>query len=331
MIRRRDITDHEADNHRSPAILIWNDGVKLPGTSEVMVTESPAGEDNLIIGRVVAAEIERRALAACKSLQTQGVQPTLAVLYRGDHGDAASYRKMIRQRAGRTGVTVTDVALPADASEREVVAALEHLEDDAGTHAILVQNPLPSSLRQAVGKILSTAKDVEGLSAGNLGKLVLDQPCVTPCTPGAIVALIESRIESLRGKHVVIINRSATIGRPLSQLLLNRRATVTVCSSATVDLPGESRRGDVLVVAIGKARAVGADYVGKGAVVIDVGINADPSGNGVCGDVDTESALTRASAITPVPGGVGPVTTAILIENVVELARAWHFSHAPVV
>jgi methylenetetrahydrofolate dehydrogenase (NADP+)/methenyltetrahydrofolate cyclohydrolase len=302
----------------------------MPGASEVTVTDSPTQDDRLIIGRVVAVEIERRALAACESLQAQGVRPTLAVLYCGDHGDAASYRKMIRQRAARTGVTVTDVAMSADASEREIVAALERLEDDAGTHAVLVQNPLPASMRHAVGKALSAAKDVEGLSAGNLGKLVLDEPCVTPCTPGAIVALIESRMQSLRGKHVVVINRSATIGRPLSQLLLNRRATVTVCSSATVDLPGESRRGDVLVVAIGKARAVGADYVGKGAVVIDVGINADPSGTGVCGDVDMESALTHASAITPVPGGVGPVTTAILIENVVELARAWHVSHAPV-
>ncbi len=291
--------------------------------------DSATRDERLILGRAVAADIERRAATASEALQARGVQPTLAVVYRGDHSDAASYRKMIRQRAGRTGVTVRDVALQGDASQDEVIAVLERLDGDRAVHGVLVQNPLPAAIRREVARTLSPAKDVEGLSAGNLGKLILDEPCVTPCTPGAIVALIESRVPSLLGKRVVIVNRSATIGRPLSQLLLNRRATVTVCSTATVDLAGESRRAEVLVVAIGKARAVGADYIGNGAVVIDVGINPDPRGDGICGDVDTDAALTRASAITPVPGGVGPVTTAVLIENVVELARIQSVSRAP--
>jgi methylenetetrahydrofolate dehydrogenase (NADP+)/methenyltetrahydrofolate cyclohydrolase len=198
---------------------------------------------------------------------------------------------------------------------------LSRLNNDPAVHAILVQNPLPASFRHAIGGALSIDKDVEGLSPANLGKLIFDQPAVTPCTPGAIVALIESRVPSLIGTRVVIINRSATVGRPLSQLLLNRRATVTVCSTATVDLPREARRAEILVVAIGKPRAVGTDYIGDGAVVIDVGINADPSGQGICGDVDTEAVLERVSAITPVPGGVGPVTTAVLLANVVHVAR----------
>jgi methylenetetrahydrofolate dehydrogenase (NADP+)/methenyltetrahydrofolate cyclohydrolase len=285
------------------------------------VEGSSPRDERLILGREVAAEIERRAKMERDDLVALGVQPTLAVLYRGEHGDAASYRKMIKQRALRVGIDVREVALAVDASQDELIDVLQLQDADESVHAILVQNPIPAAMRRAVSEALSPEKDAEGLDATNLGRLMLDEPGATPPTPGAILALIDSRVESLAGKRVTIINRSATVGRPLSQLLLSRRATVTVCSSATVDLPGESRRADILVVAIGKARAIGADYIGEGAVVIDVGINADPSGRGVCGDVDTEAALTRASAITPVPGGVGPVTTAVLIENVLALAR----------
>jgi methylenetetrahydrofolate dehydrogenase (NADP+) / methenyltetrahydrofolate cyclohydrolase len=198
---------------------------------------------------------------------------------------------------------------------------VHQLQSDDLIHAILVQNPLPAAIRHAVGGVLSPRKDVEGMNATNLGKLMLDEPSITPCTPGAIVEMILSRVPSLVGKRVVIINRSATIGRPLSQMLLNERATVVICSSKTVDLAAEARRAEVLVVAIGKARAIGSEFIGDGAVVIDVGINPDPSGSGICGDVDTEAALLHAAAISPVPGGVGPVTASVLIANVVALVR----------
>lgn len=285
------------------------------------VQQPSISSEKYIHGKSVAAEIDRRTIADRAELDAAGCVPCLAVVHLGEFEDAASYRRVIEQRAKRVGVSVSDIRLSGHATLDELLAALARLNADPSVHAILVQNPLPAPFRQAVGRALSIDKDVEGLSPANIGKLIFDQPAVTPCTPGAIVALIESRVPSLFGKRVVIINRSATVGRPLSQILLNKRATVTVCSTATVDLPAEARRAEVLVVAIGKSRAVGPDYVGDGAVVIDVGINPDPSGQGICGDVDTEAVLERVAAITPVPGGVGPVTTAVLLANVVYLAR----------
>ncbi len=284
------------------------------------VQQQEHAESKLIYGKDVAADIERRTIADRAPLDRAGVVPCLAVVHVGEHDDAASYRRIISRQAKRVGVSVSDVGLRADASREDLLARLAQLNIDPSVHAILVQNPLSAAFRQAIGGALALDKDVEGLSPENLGKLLFAQPAVTPCTPGAIMALIESRITSLKGKRAVVINRSATVGRPLSQLLLNRHATVTVCSSATVDLPLEARRAEILVVAIGRPRAVGPDYIGEGALVVDVGINADPSGNGICGDVDTEAVLDRVSAITPVPGGVGPVTTAVLLANVVYVA-----------
>jgi methylenetetrahydrofolate dehydrogenase (NADP+)/methenyltetrahydrofolate cyclohydrolase len=285
------------------------------------VQDEGRAESKLIQGKEVAAGIERRAIEDRAPLDRAGIVPRLAIVHVGEHEDAASYRRAIAQRARKVGVGLADEALPAEARREDLVSTLQRLSAEPSIHAILVQNPVPASLRQAAAEHLSVDKDVEGLSPCNLGKLLYDQPAVTPCTPGAILALIESRVPSLKGKRAVIINRSATIGRPLAQLLLNRRATVTVCASATVDLPLEARRAEILVVAIAKARSVGPEYVGEGAVVIDVGINADPSGHGICGDVDTDAVLERVAAITPVPGGVGPVTTAVLLANVVYLAR----------
>lgn len=275
----------------------------------------------LIAGRDVARAIEQATVAAVAALHERGIRPTLAVVYRGEHADAASYRRTIEQRGTRAGLGLRLVALPDDASMAALGAALAELNGDDAVHGILVQNPLPADQRRMVSDRLAAHKDAEGLTAVNLGKLILDEAPVLPCTPAAILALIESRVPDLKGKRVVIVNRSATIGRPLSQILLSKRATVTVCSTATVDLPAEARRAEILVVAIGKPRAVGPDYIGEGAVVIDVGINEDPRGSGICGDVDTDAVLERASAVTPVPGGVGPVTTAVLIDNTVKLAR----------
>jgi methylenetetrahydrofolate dehydrogenase (NADP+)/methenyltetrahydrofolate cyclohydrolase len=264
--------------------------------------------------------MELDAVRRARDLRDQGILPRLAIVYRGIHADALSYRKTIMQRAARAGLDVQVVPLEPDCTAQVLLHTLETLNQDDDIHAVLVQTPLPMEQRRVVADHLVAEKDVEGITAVNLGRLVLDEARVLPCTPAAIVALIDSRIESLVGRHVVVVNRSPTVGRPLSQLLLSRRATVTVCSSATTDLAVETRRGEVLVVAIGRARAIGAAYVRTGAVVIDVGINADPQGSGVCGDVDLPSVLDRVAAITPVPGGVGPVTTAMLIANAMALA-----------
>jgi methylenetetrahydrofolate dehydrogenase (NADP+)/methenyltetrahydrofolate cyclohydrolase len=274
----------------------------------------------LIDGREIARLIEQAATAAADSLASRGIRPTLAVVYRGDHADAASYRRTIEQRAARVGVALRATALPGDASLEMLGETIAALNADREVHGALIQNPLPADQRRLVSERLAAHKDAEGLTAVNLGKLMLDEAPVLPCTPAAIAALIESRVADVKGKRVVVINRSATVGRPLSQILLSKRATVTVCSTATVDLPAEARRAEILVVAIGRPRAIGPEYIGDGSVVIDVGINQDPNGAGICGDVDTEAVLERVGAITPVPGGVGPVTTAVLIQNTVKLA-----------
>jgi methylenetetrahydrofolate dehydrogenase (NADP+)/methenyltetrahydrofolate cyclohydrolase len=277
-------------------------------------------DPKLISGREIAKQIEQAATATATTLSGRGVAPTLAVVYRGEHADAASYRRIIEQRAARVGVVLRTIALPGDASLETLDQTLDSLNADAAVHGVLVQNPLPAEQRRLVSERLAAHKDVEGLTAVNLGRLILDEAPVLPCTPAAIATLIESRVPEVKGKRVVVINRSAVVGRPLSQILLSKRATVTVCSTATVDLPAEARRAEILVVAIGRPRAIGPDYIGAGAVVIDVGINPDPDGSGICGDVDTDAVLERVGAITPVPGGVGPVTTAVLIENTVKLA-----------
>jgi methylenetetrahydrofolate dehydrogenase (NADP+)/methenyltetrahydrofolate cyclohydrolase len=286
-----------------------------------MTNTSTRTDPKLIDGRALARSIEQDASERARGLRDQGITPRLAIVYRGVHPDAVSYRKTILQRATRVGLEVQEVPLDAGCQAPALIETLGMLNQDNAVHGVLVQTPLPIEQRRLVAHHLMAEKDVEGFTEINLGRLVLDEALVLPCTPAAIIALIDSRVESLVGKHVVVVNRSPTIGRPLSQMLLSRRATVTVCSSATVDLASETRRADVLVVAIGRARAIGAAYVRTGSVVIDVGINADPQGSGVCGDVDLPAVIDRVAAITPVPGGVGPVTTAMLVTNTLALAQ----------
>jgi len=278
-------------------------------------------EERLISGRAVAEGIYASSAASVLALQARGIQPTLAIIHGGNHQDAASYRRAAGQSAKRAGLAIRTTELGAEDQASELRAVLERLNVDPSVHGVMVQNPLPFSLRQLVGNLLSADKDVEGLTALNLGRLALDEPSVVPCTPAAVLALIEHRIPDPRGRHVVVVNASTSLGRPLCQILLARQATVTVCGIATTDLRAETRRAEILVVAIGQAWAIGADHVGDGALVIDVGINPDPTGNGIRGDVDTAAVLSKVSGVTTVPGGVGPVTTAMLIANTVLLAE----------
>src|SRR5579871_3843811 len=220
----------------------------------------------LIAGRDIARHVEQTATAGAETLANRGIAPTLAVVYRGEHADAASYRRIIEQRAARVGVALRTMALPEDAPLETLEQTVAALNADAAVHGVLVQNPLPTDQRRLVSERLAAHKDVEGLTAVNLGRLILDQAPVLPCTPAAIALLIESRVSEVKSMRVVIINRSAIVGRPLSQILLSKPATETVCSTATVDLPAEARRAEILVVAIGRPRALGPDYIGEGAV-----------------------------------------------------------------
>jgi methylenetetrahydrofolate dehydrogenase (NADP+)/methenyltetrahydrofolate cyclohydrolase len=308
----------------------------VPGILRVTVTTRATQEvpqvldrhDKLISGRPVAAAIDATTRETVASLQADGVQPSLAIVFLGEHPDAASYRRTVMQRAARLGIDVQPVPLPEAADADALRTTLHALNADERVHGVLVQTPLPRELLLLAGLVLSVHKDVEGITPGNLGRLMLAEPEVLPCTAAAVTAIIDSCVPQVRGKRVVIVNNSPTVGRPLAQILLQRRATVTVCNTGTVDLAGQTRQAEILVVAIGKARFFGPDHVAPGALVIDVGINASPDGSGISGDVDTEAVLDRVSAITPVPGGVGPVTTAVLLANTVDLARLYH-GHVP--
>lgn len=269
----------------------------------------------------MATRIDDATRADSTALASEGVQPTLAIVHVGEHADAASYRRTIAQRAPKLGVATRILPLPPDTGADALRQTLRALDDDRSVHGVLVQTPLSPALRRAVGEALDWRKDAEGITPGALGRVLLGEAAVLPCTAAAVVALIESVTPHLRAMRVVIVNNSATVGRPLTHLLLQRHATVTVCASATTDLAEETRRAEILVVAIGHARFFGAAHIAPGTLVIDVGINACPDGPGICGDVDTEAVLDRVAAITPVPGGVGPVTTAMLFANIVRLAR----------
>jgi methylenetetrahydrofolate dehydrogenase (NADP+)/methenyltetrahydrofolate cyclohydrolase len=281
-------------------------------------------QDRLISGRAVAAAVEARVGAQASALRAEGSVPLLAIVFRGDHADAASYRRTVTQRAARLGVEVRLVPLAEQCDAEALGGALQALNADQQVYGVLVQTPLPAPLLQTASRTLSPHKDVEGITPGNLGRLMLAQPEVLPCTAAAVAAIIDSVVREVRGKRVVIVNNSPTVGRPLAQILLQRRATVTVCNTGTVDLADQTRQAEILVVAIGKARFFGPEHMAPGVVVIDVGINECPDGSGMCGDVDTAAVLDRVAAITPVPGGVGPVTTAMLLANTVELARLHH-------
>ena len=253
-------------------------------------------------------------------LDVAGIVPALALVHLGEHSDAASYRRVILQRASRLGIACRVVALPAATDDALLVTTLRTLNDDSTIHSVLIQTPISRSLWSLAGQTLDYLKDVEGITPGNLGRLMLGASEVLPCTAAAVATIIQSRLPNLRGKRVVIVNNSPTIGRPLAQILLRRGATVTVCHTGTVDLAGETRRADVLVSAIGHPHFFGPQHISPGTLVVDVGINVLPDGSGICGDVDTAAVLNLVSAITPVPGGVGPVTTALLMANTVALA-----------
>ena len=278
----------------------------------------------LISGRGVASAIDGRTARQVETLAAADLHASLAVVHVGDDAGAGSYRKTIAQRAGRLGIQVHQIALDHDTRPAGMRAVLDSLAEEARINGILVQTPLSPELRHVVTCCLPPRKDVEGITPGQLGRLLLGEPEILPCTAAAVTALIQSRIPNVAGCRVVIVNNSPTVGRPLLHVLLQRGATVTVCASHTLDLARETRRAEVLVTAIGSPNYFGADYVAPGTLVIDVGINLAEDGRSIVGDVDRDAVLPIASGLTAVPSGVGPVTTAMLFANVVELARIQH-------
>jgi methylenetetrahydrofolate dehydrogenase (NADP+)/methenyltetrahydrofolate cyclohydrolase len=237
-------------------------------------------------------------------------------------GDAASgfYSKAILRFANDIGVEARLEPLPEQTSATELRDALLRLNADPAVHGVIVQMPLPAHLSQEiVMHTLAPEKDIDGITVLSAGNLALGLPGFQPSTAAAVLEILARSETAIAGKHVVMLGRSNVVGKPLALLLLQKHATVTICHSRTVDLPAVTRQADILVAAVGRARMVKADWVRPGAVVIDVGINALPEG-GMVGDVDYESVQDVAGAITPVPGGVGPLTNALLLKQCVEAA-----------
>lgn len=273
----------------------------------------------LLDGAALIEIMNRATTEQAASLAGQGINPTLAVVHAGEWPAARSYRRQICRQAGRLGIAVQTISLSEETTPPNLDTTLTALNNDRTVHGVLVQTPLSAALRRVVLFRLSSDKDPEGATPRHLGMLSLGESEVLPCTPAAIVAMIKSWQPDLTGANVVVVNGGPVIGRPLATMLVDEHATPTICTEYTRNLAIHTRQADVLVTAAGRPGLIGPDHVRAGALVIDAAINRLADGT-LVGDVDTTAVLDRAAAVTPVPGGVGPVTTAVLLSNVVKLA-----------
>ena len=273
--------------------------------------------DGTAIALALRADVARRASA----LSAAGCVPGLAVILVGEDPASQVYVRNKVKACEEAGVRSILERYPAELSEADLLARIAALNGDDAVHGILVQMPLPKHIAaDRVIEAIASSKDVDGYSVESAGRLVANLPGFRPCTPWGCMKLIESTGIELRGKHAVVIGRSNTVGKPMALMLLQADATVTVCHSRTPDLADYTRRADVVVVAVGRAGTLTGAMVKPGAVVIDVGMNRNDAGK-LCGDVDFASVAAVASAITPVPGGVGPMTIAMLLSNTVDGAE----------
>ena len=275
----------------------------------------------IIDGNALSTQLRADVAQRAAALTAQGRQPGLAVILVGDDPASAVYVRNKVKACETTGIRSILEQYPASLSEAELLARIDGLNNDPTVHGILVQMPLPKHIdAQKVIEAISTRKDVDGYSVLSAGETMTGLPGFRPCTPYGCMKLIESTGESLKGKHAVVIGRSNTVGKPMALLLLQANATVTVCHSGTPDLGVYTRQADIVVAAVGRQNTLRGDMVKRGAIVIDVGINRNEQGK-LCGDVDFESVAPVASWISPVPGGVGPMTITMLMVNTLEAAE----------
>jgi methylenetetrahydrofolate dehydrogenase (NADP+)/methenyltetrahydrofolate cyclohydrolase len=275
----------------------------------------------VIDGKAIAAKLRGEVATAAAALRARGIAPTLAVVLVGEDPASAVYVRSKTKAARDAGVEPRDHKLPATTSQAELLALVESLNRDPEVDGILVQMPLPSQIdTDAIIRAIDPAKDVDGLHALNLGNLAQGKPRFVPCTPKGCMRLLREVGVDPAGMRAVVLGRSLLVGKPISLLLQNANATVTMCHSRTRDIAGEVRRAEIVVAAIGKAEMVRGEWIADGAIVLDVGINRTADGK-LVGDVEFAAAAQRARAITPVPGGVGPMTIACLLENTVEAAE----------
>lgn len=275
----------------------------------------------IINGKDLAQELRMSLKDEVTELKQKGINPHLTVVLVGDNPASRSYVKGKEKAAAEVGISSSVIELPATTSEEELLDQIHKLNEDSVVNGILVQLPLPKHIsEQKVIDTINPNKDVDGFHPINVGKMMLGEDTFLPCTPYGIITMLKSRNINIEGKHAVIIGRSNIVGKPVGQLLLNENATVTYCHSRTTNLRELTLKADILIVAIGRPNAITADDIKEGAVVIDVGINRLETGK-LTGDVDFNSAVEKASYITPVPKGVGPMTIAMLLKNTVKAAK----------
>ena len=276
----------------------------------------------LIDGKLVTAEVRKKTAEEISNFkETYGITPGLAVILVGDDPASAVYVRNKHKGCVEVGINSYEIKMPKETTEEELLGEIDRLNEDANVHGILVQLPLPKHIsEERVLNRISPKKDVDAFHPENVGKIMLGKYAFLPCTPAGIMELLDFYNVDIEGKECVVLGRSNIVGKPMSQLLLAKNGTVTVCHSRTKNLAEVTKRADILVVAIGKARFVGKEMVKEGAVVIDVGINRMPDGK-LAGDVDFDAVSEVASMITPVPGGVGPMTSTMLLKNTLTAAK----------
>ncbi len=269
----------------------------------------------IIEGKQISLDIKNELKEKVAKYKEQGIEITLAVVKVGNDPASAVYVRNKEKACEYVGINSKTLALPEETTEEELLDVVKELNEDKNVNGILVQLPLPKHIDES--KVLLTidsTKDVDGFHPVNVGKMVIGEDTFLPCTPAGIIEMIKRTDIDIEGKECVVIGRSNIVGKPMAMLMLKENATVTIAHSRTKDLKEVTKRADIIVAAIGKAKFVTADYVKEGAVVIDVGMDRDENGK-LCGDVDFESVSKVASAITPVPGGVGPMTVTMLLVN----------------
>lgn len=276
---------------------------------------------NIISGKEVAAQLRNEMRLEVKQLKKEGIIPHLSVILIGNDPASKSYVRGKEKAAKEIGINSEVIYMDETTTEEVLLEKIKELNETPSIHGILVQLPLPNHIdEQRVIASINPSKDVDGFHPLNVGKMVLNQDTFLPCTPHGILKMLQVKEIELQGAHAVIIGRSNIVGKPMGQLLLNEHATVTYCHSRTKNLKEITTQADILIVAVGQAHIIDGSYIKEGATVIDVGVNRIEDGS-LTGDVDFASAKEKASYITPVPGGVGPMTITMLLENTIRAAR----------
>ena len=279
-------------------------------------------EEKILSGKIVSTKIKEDLKIEVEKLKKKEITPKLAVIMVGDNPASKVYVKNKSKACNQVGVDFEEFLLPENTSESELFELIDKLNEDKSVNGILLQSPVPKQIDQNKAfRRISEAKDVDGFNTYNVGNLCIGNDCFISCTPFGVMKILEYYNIDLEGKNAVVLGRSNIVGKPMVQCLLSKNATVTVCHSRTKNLREITKNADILIAAIGKPKYVTKDFIKEGAIVIDVGINRKEDSNKICGDVDFDDVIEKVSKITPVPGGVGPMTVAMLLYNLVKATK----------